>query len=374
MPLSSIKPEQYKTLLEEKTANVKQLLSPFSPPEPAVFESPTTGFRLRAEFRVWHEGDDLNYVMFRRGEPKSPIAITEFLIADERIQALMPVLKKHLLTDDILRRKLFQVEFLATLSGDMLVSLIYHRKLDEEWGASANSLIALLRNDCPRLSIVGRSRKQKIILGNGFVRETLPVDGKNYSYQQFEQSFTQPNGHVNIRMIEWACERSKENKGDLLELYCGNGNFTLPLSRYYDNVIATELSKTSVRSARVNIEENNIDNVQLVRLSAEEVTQAMNAERTFRRLSELPQPLDQYRLDTIFVDPPRAGLDEHTVAMAAGFQSIIYISCNPKTLAENLAVLSATHRIKNFALFDQFPYTDHMECGVFLQRHPDAAS
>jgi tRNA (uracil-5-)-methyltransferase len=113
--------------------------------------------------------------------------------------------------------------------------------------------------------------------------------------------------------------------------------------------------------------ENGIDNVQLVRLSAEEVTQAMNAERAFRRLRELPKPLDQYALNTLLVDPPRAGLDPHTLAMAARFQSIIYISCNPHTLADNLQSLDATHRISQFALFDQFPYTDHMECGVLLQ-------
>ncbi len=370
MPLSAIQPAHYETLLQEKVAGVKQLLSSFSPPEPQVIRSAATGFRLRAEFRMWHEGDDLNYVMFRRGEPKDPIPVTGFVIADQQIQTLMPVLRKHLATTDILRRKLFQVEFLATLSGDMLVSLIYHRKLDAEWETTANALITALRPEFPQLSIVGRSRKQKVILGNGFVRETLNVDGKNYNYQQVEQSFTQPNGQVNIRMIEWACERAKGSQGDLLELYCGNGNFTLPLSHHYDHVIATELSKTAVRSARANIEENNIENIQLLRLSAEEVTQAMNAERTFRRLNELPQPLEQYCLDTIFVDPPRAGLDEHTVAMAAGFESIIYISCNPQTLAENLAMLCKTHRIQDFALFDQFPYTDHMECGVFLQRQP----
>jgi tRNA (uracil-5-)-methyltransferase len=54
--------------------------------------------------------------------------------------------------------------------------------------------------------------------------------------------------------------------------------------------------------------------------------------------------------------------------MAARFQTIIYISCNPHSLAENLQALDATHRIGQFALFDQFPYTDHMECGVLLHR------
>ena len=192
--------------------------------------------------------------------------------------------------------------------------------------------------------------------------------GKEFSFRQYEQAFTQPNGEVNIRMIEWACAQALSLQGDLLELYCGNGNFTLPLSRHFGQVVATELSKMSIRAARENIEANGIDNVHMIRLSAQEVTQAMNCEREFRRLAVLDRPLLQFDLRTLFVDPPRAGMDEHTAAMAARFESIIYISCNPLTLSRDLACLYPTHRIEQFALFDQFPYTDHMECGVFMQQ------
>ena len=126
---------------------------------------------------------------------------------------------------------------------------------------------------------------------------------------------------------------------------------------------------TSVRAARENLADNGIGNVQIIRLSAEEVTQAMRREREFRSLADLYRPVDEFVLRTIFVDPPRAGLDEQTLNMAAGFEAIIYISCNPHTLAENLEVLCQTHHIANFAMFDQFPYTDHMECGVLLLRN-----
>ena len=80
-------------------------------------------------------------------------------------------------------------------------------------------------------------------------------------------------------------------------------------------------------------------------------------------------PLGSYDLRTILVDPPRAGLDEHTLGMAAAFEAIIYISCNPQSLADNLLLLRHSHRIEHLALFDQFPYTEHMECGVFLRRN-----
>jgi tRNA (uracil-5-)-methyltransferase len=363
MPLSAINPHNYDELLQEKCAEVDALLAPFSPPKAEIFPSVTTGYRMRAEFRLWHEGDEINYAMYRRDDPKTPIAIQHFPVACESIQTLMPQLLDQLKANTELRRKLFQVEFLSTLAGETLVTLIYHRKLDEQWETLARQLAGQLK-----ILIIGRSRKQKVIVERDYVRETLDIAGRAYHYRQYEQAFTQPNARVNIKMIEWALACAKPLGGDLLELYCGNGNFTLPLAGEFEQVIATELSKTSIRAARENLRENAIDNVEMIRLSAEEVTEALTGKRTFRRLADLPKLLTEYQLDTVFVDPPRAGLDEHTEQMVSRFDSILYISCNPVTLAKNLATLSQTHEIKRFALFDQFPYTHHMECGVFLQK------
>jgi tRNA (uracil-5-)-methyltransferase len=280
----------------------------------------------------------------------------------------MPVLLDALRDSIELRQKLFQVEFLTTLSGDVLITLVYHRRLEQAWEAVAQELRSGLSRQWPQIPIIGRSRKQKLVLGQDRVVEHLPVEGKRYTYTQYEQAFTQPNAKVNIKMIEWACARAEKLEGDLLELYCGNGNFTLPLSRHFDQVIATELSKTSIRSARENVASNRIENIEVVRLSAEEVTQAITGVRPFRRLAELPHPLSEYSLHTVFVDPPRAGLDSSTVAMVSDFENIIYISCNPHTLADNLKELHKTHEVESLAMFDQFPYTDHMECGVLLRR------
>ncbi|PLW66714.1 tRNA (uridine(54)-C5)-methyltransferase TrmA [Pseudohalioglobus lutimaris] len=369
MPLSAVKPEQYTSLLEGKAARINELMSDFCPPPAQIYPSSPTAYRMRAEFRIWHDGDALDYVMFRREDPRTPVAIHDFPIGCETIQALMLPLRAYLQANPELRRKLFQVEFLATLAGDALVTLIYHRPLQDAWETQAEALRQALQAISPKLSLIGRSRKQKRILGNDWVREILTVEGREYQYQQYEQAFTQPNARVNTHMIEWACARAAKLEGDLLELYCGNGNFTIPLAAHFDQVLATELAKISVRSARENLSTNEVDNVQIIRLSAEEVTQAMNGERQFRRLAELPRSLGDYDLRTVFVDPPRAGLDEQTVKMVQGFESIIYISCNPYTLAGNLRVLCTTHTIERFAMFDQFPYTDHMECGVLLTRH-----
>jgi tRNA (uracil-5-)-methyltransferase len=73
-------------------------------------------------------------------------------------------------------------------------------------------------------------------------------------------------------------------------------------------------------------------------------------------------------LDTVFVDPPRAGLDPATLECVRRFDTILYISCNPNTLRANLQALASSHSVSHFALFDQFPYTAHIECGVVLKR------
>ena len=368
MPLSRVKPENYETLLSQKVEAVADLMSAFLPPPPIVYPSQRTGFRLRAEFSMWHDDDDINFVMFRREDPKTPVILTEFPIGHILIQQSMPVLRNFLRASSALRYKLFQTEFLVSLSGDLLVTLVYHRKLNEAWENIVQLLLAELQPLARSISIIGRSRKQKLVVGSDFVRECLPIHGELYHYRQYEQCFSQPNGRVNIAMIEWACERARGLGGDLLELYCGNGNFTIPLSRHFAHVIATEQSKTSTHAARANLTENNVQNVLLVRLSAEEVVEAMQGQRVFRRLRDLPKPLDQFRLESLFVDPPRAGLDDHTLRMASQFPTVMYVSCNPYTLAQNMEVLHKTHEIENFALFDQFPYTDHIECGVLLQR------
>ena len=202
------------------------------------------------------------------------------------------------------------------------------------------------------------------MLDRDFVVEKLHVNGRDWTFQQVENSFTQPNAGINEQMLSWALACTAGIGGDLLELYCGNGNFTLPLASQFDKVLATEIASSSVKSAQYNMAANAIDNVTVARLSAEEFTQALNGVREFRRLRGIE--LASFDCRTIVVDPPRAGLDPATEQLVSGYQYILYISCNPDTLAGNLQTLCKTHRIAKLALFDQFPYSHHMESGVWL--------
>ena len=354
-------PSSYTQQLDEKVARLRALLAPFDAPEPAVFDSPREHYRLRAEFRLWREDGQRHYAMFAPGEKHVPILIDSFPIASARINELMPRLKAAWQADAALSTKLFQVEFLTTLDGDAMVTLCYHRPLDEHWQRAAEQLASDLG-----VSIVGRSKGKRVVIGRDYAVEALEVAGRTFRYRQPEGAFTQPNGTVNQKMLNWAYEALGPRDDDLLELYCGNGNFTLPLATQVRKVLATEISKTSVAAALHNLDDNGVDNVTLVRLSAEELTEALNEVRPFRRLQGID--LKAYDFGSVFVDPPRAGMDVDTCELTRRFDNILYISCNPETLAANIEQLHDTHRVAKCALFDQFPYTHHMESGVLLVR------
>ncbi len=363
MALPVVDPSQYDIQLNDKKTNIEQQFAEFNLPPIELFESERTAYRLRAEFRVWHEGDDLYYVMFKPGDKHQHTRLETCPMVSESIQEVMFKLLDYLRPNELLRRRLFQVDFLSTLSGELIISLLYHKPLDEDWIEEAKKLKLHFG-----IHFIGRSRKTKIVLDQDFAIEKMSVGGRELIYKQVENSFTQPNGGVCVQMLEWAQSVTEKAGGDLVELYCGNGNFTMALAQNFNRVIATEIAKVSVNAAQYNIEANQVDNVKILRMSSEEFSQALQGVREFRRLKQSEVDLNSYNFSTVLVDPPRSGLDDETVKQVAEYDNIVYVSCNPDTLQTNLKQLMQTHALQRFAIFDQFPYTHHLECGVYLTR------
>lgn len=350
---------EYQSELQQKVAKTKEEFAEFGLQELQIFASPPTHYRMRAEFKIWHDNELAHYAMFRPGVSKQAYIIDQFSPGSPTIQRLMPLLLDAINCSESLKHRLFQVEFLTASTGEAVITLIYHRQLDEAWQQEATALAEQL--EC---HLIGRSRKQKRVIGQDFVTEQLLVAGRTYHYQQTEGAFTQPNAHICQAMLNWAVEQTRGAEGDLLELYCGNGNFTLPMAQNFERVLATEISKSSIQSALYNCQINAVDNIHFVRMSSEDFTQALQGVRSFRRLQDTP--LGNFQFSTVFVDPPRAGLDSGTLALIQGFRRIVYVSCNPATLKTNLQQLQRTHQLENMALFDQFPFTPHRECGAVL--------
>ena len=260
--------------------------------------------------------------------------------------------------------------------------------------ASENSteLDAACRNSTPSNSAQARfSGENSVKFNCAFADESSAddnfahkvLDAQNSASQNFiEQNLTAQNldcekqsaqnsSHEQSAAQNSSCEKHSvrpESSGarDLLELYCGHGNFTIPLAAKFNRVLASEISKSSIANARINCELNGVCNAQFVRLSADELMSAFARRREFERLKGID--IFGYDFSHVLIDPPRAGLEPSVIDFIKNFQNLIYISCNPQTLFENLRSLCATHEVRRFAIFDQFAHTSHIECGVLLRR------
>ena len=322
------------------------------------YPSPFRAYRHRAEFSLIIKKDDLSFAMTVNGRKEK---INSFPIASQKIQDLMEPLRKSIQDDAVIKEKLFQVEFQSSRSEEVMVSLIYHKKLDVDWQEKAREISNKLK-----ISIIGRSKNQKIIIGDNFVTETYNCLNKDFSMRLYEQCFSQTNPFVCDDMLTWVATNISRNSKDILELHCGLGTFTIPLSHLYRKVLATENSRPSIQALNDNIFLNNRKNIYSGRLSGKETLEALQRKRNFRRLQDID--LDEFEIKTIFLDPPREGLDVFTIQNLINVENIIYISCGFESFKRDLKILQKTHRILDLALFDQFPYTDHIESGAILKR------
>jgi tRNA (uracil-5-)-methyltransferase len=412
---------EYDSLLKDKSTILKNLMEPFFNGNLELFESPKTNFRMRANFQVWKDdprknvvSNEMYYGMWSELPPtiendanndennNNPDEIVEnkILVVDESIKTkkkrkrkiarkthkprkeicevksfnrgtirmnnLMDELMTEMKTSRELYDGVFEARFVTTQTNDAVIVLVYKRPIDEKWKIEADKVAKKIN-----AKIVGRSHKIKIIASGNYddeiVEEIYNVKGKEIKLYLVEGAFSQPNSPVCEKMLTWAIDVTNDSKQeDLLELYCGGGTFTVALASNFRKVLATEVSKESVELANKTFASNNVNNIKICKLSSEDFTVAYTSNRPFSRLVDVGIRFKDYNLSTVLVDPPRAGVDVNTCNLLTKFNKIVYISCNPETLARDLGILTKTHDVVKLAAFDQFPYTHHLEAGVCL--------
>ena len=318
--------------------------------KPLIHTSSASGYRARSEFGFSKDA----YTMIEDGK-KAYMDTSN--IPHSSIQKVMSELLALINTSEIVKKKLFQVNF-RTSGIKVLASLIYHRPLDEDWKAEAFKI----QNALCDVSIIGRSKKAKVLVGDEDLEITYEINGSSFKILQNDLVFFQPNIYLYPLMMEFITGRLESPK-DLLELYCGCGGFTLTLASRFNKIFATENNRHSIRLLKESIELNGMSNIEIARLSDDETASALSKERPFRRLEHID--LDSYDFSHILVDPPRAGLSDETISLSKGFENMIYISCNPETFIRDLEKLN--REIKSIAVFDQFANTQHLEVIAFLK-------
>jgi len=122
----------YTAELIDKKERVKSLLSPFGVKDLEVFSADESHYRARAEFRIWHDRSVANYAM-GRADKKGAITIDECPKVIKSIEKRMKPLLDAINSSDNLKNRLFSIEFLSTTTDETLITMIYHKKLDEVW-------------------------------------------------------------------------------------------------------------------------------------------------------------------------------------------------------------------------------------------------
>lgn len=163
--------------------------------------------------------------------------------------------------------------------------------------------------------------------------------------------FTQINVDINQGMINLALELLEPNKDeDILDLFCGVGNFTLPLARRSKSVTGVEGDSALVERAKNNAVKNSIDNTEF---------NVADLAKT-----EEPYPFMRNKYDKLLLDPARTGAKEIISALdMKNIKRIVYVSCNPATLARDAGILvnEKGFKLKKAGVMDMFPHTAHVE-------------
>ena len=312
--------------------------------------SPSYGYRSRCEFGYKNDF----YTMY---SPSGEIVyLNTFAIARPFIQALMPKLLNQINKSNVLKTKLFQINFRSNRKNRVLVSLIYHKLLDDKIKGLADKIANILD-----ISINLRSKNNLYSTHCDLLEDD--IENLETILYQTDQSFYQPNYFHMPEMVTKAMSFIKDPK-DLLELYCGSGTFSLPMRKLFNKIFATENNRQSIRCLNKSIDEQNIKNIFHARLSAEEVSELF-AGRVFKRMNGIN--ISDFNFSHVLVDPPRAGLDKDVISLISKFKNIIYISCNYETYERDVKNLKG-FTIKNIEIFDQFPNTKHLEIVSLLSR------
>ncbi len=201
-----------------------------------------------------------------------------------------------------------------------------------------DKLIQILKDNVSSIFINGVK-----VFGNDYVM----INVGNYRYAVYPDSFFQ----VNTKMISMLYYKVLEfaGRGDkLLDLYCGAGTIGIYLANNFNSVRGIEQNESAIKGANLNKGINDIKNISFVCEKASDINEIVE--------------------DVVVVDPPRSGLDSTTIKriLDSRIERLIYVSCNPITLARDINILKDKYNLVGMSLFDMFPNTSHAECVCLL--------
>jgi 23S rRNA (uracil1939-C5)-methyltransferase len=302
-------------------------------------------YHYRRRVRLQRQG---TAVGFYRAFSHELVEVDSCMIAEERLnRALAPVRR----WTAKLRTPVEHVEIVA---GDKAHEIVAVADATAEFVSADEAACEALVGEAPVGGVIARGRGWRRTWGQ---TEISVETGPATCLEVQADVFTQVNPQGNRRVITELLRAGEFTEKDrVLELYCGSGNFTIPIARRVRRMAAVEGYRLAVESAKRNAQLNGVDNIDWVCAAVPD---------TVARLRKRRESFSK-----IVLDPPRAGAKgiEHDLA-ALGGEKILYVSCNPTTLARDVAGLAQHgYTLENVQPIDLFPHTFHVETVAVLRR------
>ena len=358
----------YKEQLAAKQKRMKKLLGKFANVKPIIgMDDP---FYYRNKVHAVFDRDKKGNIICGTYEAKTHkvVPIEECMIEDkisqEIIRTIRDMLKSFriktydedtgygLLRHVLVRRGFFTDEIMVVI---VIGSPIFPSK---------NNFVKALRKKYPQITTVVLNVNDKktsmvlgerdiVIYGKGYIRDTLCGCTFRISPQSFYQVNPVQTEVLYGKAMEFAAMTGKER---VIDAYCGTGTIGIIASGNARDVIGVELNRDAIRDARMNARENKIRNVRFVPGDAGWFMEGMAAEGE--------------KVEVVLMDPPRSGSDRkflHSL-LTLSPEKIVYVSCNPETLARDLACLTKRdYLVKKMQPVDMFPLTDSVEVVCLLE-------
>lgn len=324
----------------------KQLMAPLN--------SSDGGYRARARLGVWYENSGEVSLGFRQKGDKTIVAIDQCYVLQPELSALIQPLQRllqnfsrhksvtHLELIRANDEKVVVLRHTKAISGDQQVTLA-------DFAQNHQVTILLEPNgDLGLTNLSGEPVEHKMI---------YPLAGQSLELEFEPQDFTQVNPALNDRMISKVLDLLELSPEDqVVDLFCGMGNVTLPMARQAGAVTGVEGVETMVKRATLNARQNGIDNAEFLSANL-----ASDNSPKIRQLCA--------KASVIVLDPPRDGAREIASQLRdlkkrgqLKARKILYISCNPATLARDTALLvEGGFTLASLGVLDMFPHTHHVE-------------
>lgn len=307
----------YEEQLKYKENKVKEIIKKFSGLECVNSIVGSIQFNYRNKVTLHVKNGVIGYYKENSNEI---ISIDKCLLVDERI---------NILIDEIKNLNLNGINKIVIRVTNNESMAIFYGDINSNINLRADTIII----------------NSKVTKGNGYIEENIG----DLKFIISPTSFFQVNnvGMINIynKVLDYV------DGGNILDLYCGTGTIGIYVSKKADKVLGVEINEEAIKDALLNKKINNINNVDFISGDVGTV------------LSK-----NKFKFDIVIVDPPRAGLDNNSInnIIKINPKKIIYVSCDPVTLARDLNILKEYYDVLEITPFDMFSNTYHVECVCLL--------